>query len=141
MSTTTIHKSIFLNAPRETVWAYLTDKDKLGEWFHPADANLTEGKPYALFGDAADSSSKMCWGEVLSAKKPSFLSYTLTIKPLGGAMTTVNWTLEDAAGGTRVTLSHEGIGEAAGDAALGLLMALEEGWDKHFSKLRGKVAA
>ena len=141
MSTTTINKSIFLAAPRETVWDYLTDKDKLGEWFYPAAENLVEGKPYALLGDAADSNSKMCWGDVLSAKEPSFLSYSFTIKPMGGAMTTVNWTLEEAAGGTRVTLIHEGIGEAAGDAALGLLMALEEGWDKHFVKLRGIVAA
>ena len=141
MSTTTINKSIFLAAPRETVWDYLTDKDKLGEWFHPAAENLVEGKPYALLGDAADTNSKMCWGDVLSAKKPSFLSYSFTIKPMGGAMTTVNWTLEEAAGGTRVTLIHEGIGEAAGDAALGLLMALEAGWDKHFVKLRGIVAA
>lgn len=141
MNTTTINKSIFLAASRETVWDYLTDKNKLGEWFHPAAENLVEGKPYALLADATDSSSKMCWGEVLSASKPSFLSYTFTIKPLGGAMTTVNWTLEEAAGGTRVTLVHEGIGQAAGDAALGLLMALEEGWDKHFVKLRGIVAA
>ena len=141
MSSTTISKSIFLNAPRETVWAYLTDKDKLGEWFHPADADLTEGTPYALLGDAADSTSKMCWGDVLRAQKPSFLSYTFTIKPMGGAMTTVNWTLEEAAGGTRVTLVHEGIGEAGGEAALGLLMALDEGWDKHFSKLRAMQAA
>ncbi len=141
MSTTTINKSIFLAAPRDIVWDYLTDKDKLGEWFHPAAENLTEGKPYALLKDAADSSSRMCWGEVLSARKPSFLSYSFTIKPLGGAMTTVNWTLEEAAGGTRVTLAHEGIGEAAGNAALGLLMALEEGWDKHFVKLRSHIAA
>ena len=102
MSTTTINKSIFLNAPRETVWAYLTEKDKLGVWFHPADADLAEGKPYALLKDPTDSGSKVCWGEVLSAQKPSFLSYTFTIKPMGGAMTTVNWTLEEAAGGTRV---------------------------------------
>ena len=141
MSTTTINKSIFLNAPRETVWAYLTEKDKLGEWFFHGADDLVEGKPYALLGDPADADSKMCWGDVLSAKKPSFLSYTFTIKPLGGAMTTVNWTLEEAAGGTRVTLSHEGIGEAAGDAAMGLLSALDEGWDKHFAKLRGAAAA
>jgi uncharacterized protein YndB with AHSA1/START domain len=140
MSATAINKTIFLAASREIVWDYLTDKDKLGEWFHPAAENLTEGKPYVLLGDTADSSSKVCWGDVLSAKKPSFLSYSFTIKPLGGAMTTVNWTLEEAAGGTRVTLVHEGIGEAAGDAALGLLMALEEGWDKHFVKLRSIIA-
>ena len=41
MSTSTINKSIFLAASREVVWDYLTDKDKLGEWFHPAAANLT----------------------------------------------------------------------------------------------------
>lgn len=140
MSTTTINKSIFLAASRETVWQYLTDKDKLGEWFHPAAENLVEGKPYSLLGDANDIDSKMCWGDVLTAIQPSSLIYTFTIKPMGGAMTTVNWTLEDAAGGTRVMLVHEGIGEAAGEAALGLLMALEEGWDKHLSKLRGTAA-
>lgn len=138
--TTTINKSIFLAADRETVWQYLTDKDKLGEWFHPAADHLVEGEPYALLSDAGDSESKMCWGDVLTANKPSSLIYTFTVKPLGGATTTVSWTLEDAAGGTRVTLVHEGIGEAAGDAALGLLMALDKGWDEHFAKLRGFVA-
>jgi len=141
MSNTTISKSIFLAASRDTVWEYLTDKDKLGEWFHPAAENLEQGKPYALLGDANDSESKMCWGDVLTADKPSSLVYTLTIKPMGGAMTTVNWQLEEAAGGTKVTLVHEGIGEAGGEHALGLLMALEEGWDKHFVKLREKNAA
>lgn len=142
MSTTTISKSIFLAASRETVWEYLTDKDKLGQWFHPAAENLVEGKPYALLKDAADVNSKICWGEVISAKKPSALSYTFTIGgPMGDSMTTVNWTLEEAAGGTRVSLVHEGIGEACGDAALGLLMALDEGWDKHFAKLRDLTKA
>ncbi len=141
MSTTTIHKTIFLAANRETVWEYLTDKDKLGEWFHPAAESLVEGKPYVLLSDARDSSSKMCWGDVLTANKPSSLVYSFTVKPLDGAMTTVSWTLEEAAGGTRVTLVHEGVGEAAGEAALGLLSALDKGWDEHFSKLRGLVVA
>jgi len=142
MSTTTINKSIFLAASRETVWEYLTDKDKLGQWFHPAAQNLTEGKPYQLLKDAADADSKICWGDVVTAKKPSSLSYTFTIGgPMGDSMSTVNWTLEDAAGGTRVTMVHEGISEAAGDAALGLIMALDKGWDEHFVKLRGQTAA
>ena len=50
MSTTTINKSIFLAVSRDTVWEYLTNKDKLGEWFHPAAANLEEGKPLELLG-------------------------------------------------------------------------------------------
>lgn len=141
MSTTTISKSIFLNAPRETVWMYLTNKDKLGEWFHPAQADLVEGQSYALLENANDTDSRICWGEVISARAPEFLSYTFTVKPLAGEMTTVSWTLEEAAGGTRVSLVHDGVGEAAGAAALGLLMALDDGWDKHFSKMRSSVAS
>ncbi len=141
MNTTTIHKSIFLAASRETVWSYLTEKDKLGEWFHPADENLREGQPYALLEDATDQQSKICWGDVLKADAPSELIYTFTVKPMGDAVTTVKWTLEDAAGGTRVSLSHEGIGDALGDAAMGLLMALDKGWDEHFTKLRTQLAA
>lgn len=44
--------------------------------------------------------------------------------------------LAEAFGGTRLTLHHEGIGDAAGDAALLLLMALDAGWDAHLGRLR-----
>lgn len=137
MSTSTINKSIFLAASREVVWDYLTDKDKLAQWFHPAAENLVEGKSYALLKDRADADSKLCWGEVLSARRPSFLKYTFTVKPMAGEMTTVSWTLEEAPGGTRLTLMHEGVVRAGGDAAIGLLLALDKGWDEHFAKLRG----
>jgi len=140
MSSTTINKSIFLSAPKELVWEFLTDKDKLGLWFHPAAANLEQGKPYVLLSDVTDAESKVCWGEVLTADKPNSLSYTFTVGPLGGAMTTVHWKLEDAAGGTRVSLVHDGVDDAAGDAALGLLMALDNGWDEHFAKLRKEIS-
>jgi len=142
MSATTINKSIFIGASREAVWQFLTDKDNLGEWFHPAAENLQAGKPYKLLKDAADVESTICWGDVLSAKPPASLSYTFSIGgPMGDEFSTVHWTLEEAAGGTRVTLVHEGVSEAAGDAALGLLMALDKGWDEHFAKLRGIVSA
>ena len=66
----------------------------------------------------------------------SILVYSFTIKPLAGAMTKVTWKLEEAHGGTMVTLTHEGIAEAAGAAALGLIMALDAGWDEHLARLR-----
>lgn len=132
MSLTTIRKTIFLASSTDVVWQYLTNKDKSGDWFHPAAENLAEGKPYELLADANDKSSRICWGDVVSFKEPSFLSYTFTVKPMDGAMSTVSWTLEEIPGGTRVTLVHEGIG----DSALGLLMALDKGWDEHFAKLR-----
>jgi uncharacterized protein YndB with AHSA1/START domain len=137
MSDTTITKTIFLNADAETVWAFLTDKDKLAEWFHPADSDLEQGSDYALIGQADDGTSvKKCWGSVVESKRPEKLVYTFTIEPFGGAMTTVTWRLVEASGSTRLTLEHEGISEAAGDAALPLLMALDAGWDAHLGRLR-----
>jgi len=137
MTDAIITKSIFFTASRETVWAFLTQKEKLALWFHPAEADLVKGQDYALIHTAEDGSvTKQCWGTVLEMDKPYRLVYTFTIKPLGGEMTTVTWTLEEAHGGTKLSLVHEGIGAAAGDAALGLLMALDTGWDKHLAALR-----
>lgn len=137
MSDTTISKSIVFSASRDTVWAFLTEKDKLGEWFHAAEADLASNQEYTLFKTEDDGSiTKMCWGTVIEMNKPSRLVYSFTIKPLGGAMTTVTWTLEEVQGGTKLSLVHEGIGEAAGAAAMGLLVALDEGWDKHLAGLQ-----
>jgi len=55
------------------------------------------------------------WGTVLKMDKPSTLIYTFTFGAFNGATTTITWTLEEIAGGTRLTLKHEGISEAAGE--------------------------
>ncbi|MGB7181893.1 MAG: SRPBCC domain-containing protein [Burkholderiaceae bacterium] len=142
MDDSTITKTVFLPAAPETVWLFLTNKDKLGEWFHPALADLTPGHEYVLVGKDADGQeSRICWGEVLDMDRPNRLVYSFTVKPLNGAFTTVTWQLDAIQGGTRLTLVHEGIGQAAGDAALGLLRALDSGWDEHFNKLRSAVTA
>ena len=142
MTDATINKSIILNAPRETVWSYLTDKNKLGQWFHPAKADLAEKQDYTLIKKEEDgSTTNMCWGNVLQMNEPSLLVYTFTVKPLGGAMTTVTWTLEEIRGGTKLSLAHEGLEAAAGEAAMGLLMALDTGWDKHLASLRSAATA
>lgn len=141
MTNSTITKSVFFAAPRETVWAFLTEKEKLALWFHPAEEDLAEHQEYVLIQKADDGSvTKQCWGTVLEMDMPSRLVYTFTIKPLNGEMTTVIWTLEECWGGTRLSLTHEGIEKAAGDAAMGLLMALDAGWDKHLSRLRSVTA-
>ena len=65
MSNDTIIKSAIFAASRETVWSFLTQKDKLAQWFNPAEGDLVEGQPYALLSEAEDgSTSKMCWGNV-----------------------------------------------------------------------------
>ncbi len=139
---TPITKTVFLDANRDTVWAFLTKKDKLAKWFHKADADLAEGRDYALLEAQADGTDdRLCWGRVLHMERPAMLVYSFTVKPLGGVMTTVTWTLKEAHGGTMLTLTHEGIGAAAGEAALRLLMALDAGWDEHLARLRKLAAA
>lgn len=44
MTDRTIRKSIFLNANRQTVWAYLLDPKKLAIWFYAPKIPLVEGE-------------------------------------------------------------------------------------------------
>ena len=137
MKTTTITKSIFFNATREVVWAFLTDKNKLGEWYHPAEADLALGQKYSLYRiDENDKKITQITGRVLQMNVPSKLVTTFIIDPFQGNETTVTWILDEAGGGTRLLLEHEGIAEATGNAAMHLLTALDAGWDKHLAVLR-----
>ena len=138
---TTIIKSMFFSLPREIVWSYLTDKDKLGTWYHPAEADLEAGKNYSLYKvDENNERVTLVTGRVIEMKPPSKLVTTFVIDPFQGNETTVTWELHKAAGGTRLSLSHEGIAEATGEAALHLLTALDNGWDKHLADLRTEAS-
>lgn len=140
MTNATLIKTVIFDAPRETVWAFLTEKDQLAKWFHPALADFAEGENYALVGlDDTGVQKKLCWGTVLKMDKPNKLICTFTISPLNGAMTTLTWTLEEIQNGTKLTLHHEGIADAASEAAIGILLALDKGWDEHVGTLRTQV--
>lgn len=141
MNTTTITKSTFFNASRETIWSFLTDKNKLGEWYHPAEADLVAGQDYSLYRiDENDQKVTQITGRVLEMNAPSKLVTTFVIGPFQGKETTITWELDEAAGGTRLLLTHEGIAEATGEAAIHLLTALDSGWDKHLADLRGQMS-
>ncbi|MEM7021145.1 MAG: SRPBCC domain-containing protein [Pseudomonadota bacterium] len=137
---TTISKSAFFKVPRETVWAFLTEGEKLGQWFFAPEADLVAGQDYVMSqpGETGDEAVR-CWGRVLEMEPPSKLVYSFTIKPMNGVMSKVTWILEEVLGGTRLTLEHTGLGQT-GEAALGLLAALDGGWDRHIGKLREVVS-
>ena len=138
----TIIKTAFFDASPEVVWAYLTDREKLATWFHPARADLEEGQPYELVRHADDGTVvPQIWGRVLKADAPRELSCTFIIEPFQGRETTVTWRLEDVAGGTRLTMRHEGVAAATGEAAMRLLGALDHGWDQHIQTLRDQIKA
>ncbi|MEE9375836.1 MAG: SRPBCC domain-containing protein [Rhizobiaceae bacterium] len=137
MTDTILRKSIYLNASKEQVWEYLTDPDKLAIWFHKPKAPLKGGEDYAMYG--AESGDKLMWGEVLKSNPFDELEYTFTIAPMGGATSTVNWKLEDVAGGTRLSLEHTGLPQGA--EAFGLTLALDKGWDDHIGRMRESLSA
>jgi uncharacterized protein YndB with AHSA1/START domain len=68
--------------------------------------------------------------------EPQRLVTTFCIEPFGESETLLTWTLQPVANGTRLTLVHEGIADASGDAVMQMLMALDAGWDEHFADLR-----
>lgn len=138
----TLTKSAYFPVPPNIVWSYLTDKDKLGTWYHTARADLTEGEPYELINK--DDTGKMVrhvWGRVLQADAPKELACTFEVPYFDGGETTLTWTLERLAEGTKLSLRHDGIAEAAGEAAGQLLVALDKGWDAHLDMLRKSAEA
>lgn len=136
MSNDTLTKTIVIAAPKATVWAYLTDKEKLGTWFNPARDDLTAGAAYELFDKENDQGAK-CHGKVLEMDAPNRMSMTFSITPMGDFETKVSWTLTEVEGGTKLTLVHEGMAQAG----FGWLSGIDAGWDKHFETLRSVATA
>ncbi len=134
MTDTILQKSIYLKATPAQVWAYLTEPEKLAIWFHQPKSALVEGA-YEMFG--TKSGDKLMWGKVLVAEPFARLEYTFTIAPMGDAVSTVKWALEEVAGGTRLSLRHEGLPQ--GEAAFGLTLALDKGWDDHLARMRASA--
>ena len=135
MTYTHIEKTIFIKASPAKVWTYLTNKNKLGEWFHPANTNLKQGGKYALLNDKGED---MCWGKVVKADKPNTLIYTFTHNWLEGVETTVEWHLSEVHGGTMIRLNHYGFEDAPVDT-FEMLLSHDKGWDNHFSRLRDEA--
>ena len=134
MTDNTIRKSVYLKATPAQVWAYLTEPEKLAIWFHKPDTTLVEGT-YAMYG--TESGDKLMWGDVLTADPYTRLEYTFTITPMGDAVSTVKWSLEEIDGGTRLSLAHEGLPQS--QEAFGLLLALDKGWDEHMGRMRASL--
>ena len=141
MTNNIVKKSFFFKATPDVVWSFLTQKDKLAQWLHPAKADFELGKDFTLLSKMVDGEqSEICWGKVLEMDEPSLLKFTFTIKPLNGVITTVTWELAEANGGTNLSLTHEGIAGGDDVATLGILTALDGGWDGHVVRLRQAMA-
>ena len=135
-TTLALRKTVIFDAPPEVVWSFLTDARKLGEWYHPAEADLAPDAPYRLMGKADDGSPRaIITGDVLIWEPPRRLVTTFVIPPFGEATTQVTWVLTPVETGTHLSLTHEGITEAAADAVMSLMQAMDQGWNEHLADL------
>jgi uncharacterized protein YndB with AHSA1/START domain len=135
MTATILRKSIYLKATKAKVWAYLTEPDRLAEWFHKPQVALVEGEEFAMFG--TESGNRLIWGRVIAARPHDYLEYSFTIAQMGDAVSTVKWTLEDVGPGTRLSLEHSGLPEGA--PAFDFTLALDKGWDDHIARMRAAI--
>ena len=136
MTAPKIVKTVFLKAPPEHVWGFLTEADKLALWFHKAEADFKEGADYKLLTNSyGKDGDTLCWGKVLESDKPHRLVHTFTHEWLKGVETVCAWTLEAVEDGTVLTLEHSGW-EGVEDSPFGMAANHDSGWDEHFVRLR-----
>lgn len=136
MSKMQIVKTLFLKAPPEHVWKFLTEADQLALWFHRGVEDLRQGGDYAVVTNTyGKDGDKLCWGRVIEMKKPERLVHTFTHHFLKDVETRCTWTLEKVKGGTILTLVHDGWEEYKDDP-FGMAADHEKGWHEHFSRLR-----
>ncbi len=134
-----IVKTIWIDAEPGHVWSYLTDKDKLGDWFQPAEKSLTLGKDYVCYPAPEEKDGARVFGKVLEMEKPDRLVMTFNHAYLNHD-TQVTFTLAAKDGGTELVLVHNGFAGAPGD----LQKHIDDhnsGWDPHLQDLQEKAAA
>ena len=137
MTDTILSKTIYLKAPKELVWDYLTQPEHLAKWFHAPKAPMKQGEKLEMFGTT--SGDLLIWGSVITANKPDYLEYTFTVGPMGGAVSTVKWTLSDVPGGTQLSLEHKGLPQGAD--AISLIRVLYDHADETITALLAKIYA
>ena len=131
MSDPVMVKTIYLKATPEKVWRHLTDKEFLARWFHETDRSLAEKVSFQYLSFHYDKDDrKLMWGEVLVFEPNKKLVHTFTHQWLKGVVTTVTWELVELAGGTQLTMTHDGM------SAFDPLSDHDKGWDEHMLRLR-----
>ncbi len=113
---TPIQLGFTTSAPADLVWIYLTDPERVEEWFTVASPLGSIGDPYRLdFGEGSVVEG------LITALDPgrSFAHRWAWLDIDPRQETTVSWTVEPlGSGGSRVGLVHDGWSEAGADEAI-----------------------
>jgi uncharacterized protein YndB with AHSA1/START domain len=131
-----VEKSIWIAAPRDRVWQALTDPEHLAQWFLPPalGAQLqreADGRLSVLMGPMAVGVAMF---EGFDAPR------RFTSRSLPDNLLTTTYTLEDADGGTHVTIKVSGLESLPADAAQDRVEPLGAGWEKALQNLKAYLA-
>lgn len=138
-----IEREIFIPAPRERVWSAITASEELAAWFgDSAEVDLRPGG-VARFGWSGYGDS--FHAVVETVEPPSRFSYRWASKsdtPLdAGPSTLVEFKLEEADGGTRVSVVESGFASFPEEEYEQAIGGNETGWDSELSDLVEYVSA
>lgn len=118
LTTGTIVASVEIAVAPERVFKALTDSTEIVQWWGSADTYRTEafsadlrvGGRWQARGRAVDGKPYQVEGEILELDPPRRLVQTWIPDWAPGLKTTLTYRLEAIAGGTRLTVRHEGFG-------------------------------
>ncbi len=144
-----IERTINLDAPIERVWVALTDHREFGAWFR-----LSLHGPFQVgevtFGEVTYPGHEglAFWARVESMDEPHRFSFVWpmdeTIQPddpgVHDKVTRVEFILEPAGEGTKLTVRESGFEKLPHDKRLQVFRDNESGWDAQMKHIRDFVA-
>ena len=128
-----ITKEKLFNHPIDTVWNAISKADEISTWFIKADFKAEKGYQYTFSSKPNEKGCTTITGTVKEAT-PYVLVYTWIVADTN-IETTVTWTLESVAEGTKLHLVHSGISNYAGDTAIAMFESFNGGWNGCINQL------
>ena len=130
-----IERTLELTHPPARVWAALTTAEGLGTWFgNTATIDLCPGGEARLTWTSGDKATL----RIERVEEPTVFAYTWAIYGLpeeDPRRTYVEFTLEPAAGGTRLTVAESGFAQLPEDARRVAFDGNTEGWASELGEL------
>jgi len=121
-----ITKEKVFNHPINKVWDAISKAEEISTWFIKADFKAEKGYQYTFTSEVNEKGCTTISGIVKEAN-PYVLVYTWIVADTD-IETTVTWTLESVAEGTKLHLEHSGISNYAGDTAIAMFESFNGGW-------------